>query len=195
MNTPLKILGIAGSLRKESYNRSALRAAQKLLPENSILEIFELADLPLFNQDLEKQPPEKVVKLKARIRAADALLFVTPEYNYSIPGVLKNAIDWASRPYGDSAWQGKPAAIMGAATGIIGSARAQYHLRQVFVFLNIFAINQPEVFISNAAQRFDAEGNLTDENTAKLVRQLLQNLVDWTRRLDRGCSADDRKKN
>jgi chromate reductase len=195
LNTPLRILGIAGSLRKESYNRSALRAAQKLVPENSILEIFELADLPLFNQDLEKQPPEKVVELKARIRAADALLFVTPEYNYSIPGVLKNAIDWASRPYGDSAWQGKPAAIMGAATGIIGSARAQYHLRQVFVFLNIFAINQPEVFISNAAQRFDAEGNLTDENTAKLVRQLLQNLVDWTRRLDRGCSADDRKKN
>ena len=105
---------------------------------------------------------------------------MTPEYNYSIPGVLKNAIDWASRPYGDSAWNGKPVAIMGASIGTIGTARAQYHLRQVFVFLNMFSINQPEVMIGNAAERFDAEGNLMDETAKKLIRQLLQSLVQWT---------------
>jgi chromate reductase, NAD(P)H dehydrogenase (quinone) len=124
-----------------------------------------------------------VIELKRRIRETDAILIVTPEYNYSIPGVLKNAIDWASRPYGDSAWNEKPVAVMGASIGTIGTARAQYHLRQVFVFLNMFPINQPEVMISNAAERFDAEGNLTDETTKKLIRQLLQSLADWSRRL------------
>ena len=123
------------------------------------------------------------MELKRRIRAADALLLVTPEYNYSIPGVLKNAIDWASRPSGDNAWSGKPAAIMGASTGAFGTARAQYHLRQVFVFLNVYAVNQPEVMIGNAAERFDAQGNLQDDMSKKLIRQLLQNLVDWTERL------------
>ncbi len=121
--------------------------------------------------------------MKQRIREADAILIVTPEYNYSVPGVLKNAIDWASRPYGDSAWNGKPAAIMGASIGAIGTARAQYHLRQMFVFLNMFAVNQPEVMIGNASERFDAQGNLTDETTKDLMRQLLQNLVDWTRKI------------
>ena len=127
----------------------------------------------------------KIVELKKRIREADAILFVTPEYNYSIPGVLKNAIDWASRPYGDSAWTDKPAAIMGASVGTLGTARAQYHLRQVFVFLNVHAINQPEVMIANAAQNFDAEGNLTNESTKNLIRQLLTNLVTRTRGLSR----------
>jgi len=123
------------------------------------------------------------VELKASIRHADAVLIVTPEYNYSVPGVLKNAIDWASRPYGDSAWSGKPAAIMGASVGAIGTARAQYHLRQMFVFLNVLPINKPEVMIGNAAARFDAEGNLKDEATAGLIRDLLRNLVAWTRQL------------
>ena len=111
------------------------------------------------------------------------MLFVTPEYNYSIPGGLKNAIDWASRPYGDSAWTGKPAAIMGASIGAFGTARAQYHLRQVFVFLNVHALNQPEVMIANASQNFDGEGNLTNETTKTSIRQLLSNLVSWTRGL------------
>jgi chromate reductase len=113
-------------------------------------------------------------------------LIVTPEYNYSIPGVLKNAIDWASRPYGDSAWNGKPVTIMGASIGTIGTARAQYHLRQVFVFLNMFPINQPEVMIANSAERFDADGNLTDETTKKLIHQLLEILTQWARRLAQG---------
>lgn len=179
----MNILGIAGSLRRQSYNRSALRAAQKLVPAGVTLNIFELDGIPAFNEDDEKNPPAKVVDLKRQIRVADALLIVTPEYNYSIPGVLKNAIDWASRPYGDSAWSGKPAAIMGASVGNIGTARAQYHLRQIFVFLNIFPINQPEVMIGNASERFDAEGNLTDEKTKEYIRKLLQSLVEWTNRI------------
>jgi chromate reductase len=183
MIKPIRILGIAGSLRRESYNRAALRAATELVPEGATIEIFEVDGIPGFNQDEERNPPAKVTELKKRVREADAILFVTPEYNYSIPGVLKNAIDWASRPYGDSAWNGKPAAIMGASAGIIGTARAQYHLRQMMVFLNMFPINQPEVMIGNASERFDAEGNLTDDATKVFIRQLLQNLMEWTRRI------------
>jgi len=183
MSKPIRILGIAGSLRRESYNRAALRAATTLVPEGAILETFELDGIPLFTQDEDRNPPAKVAELKRQIREADAILFVTPEYNYSIPGVLKNAIDWASRPYGDSAWNGKPAAIMGATSGALGTARAQYHLRQIMVFLNMFPINQPEVMIGNAAARFDQEGNLTDEPTKEFIRQLLQNLVAWTHRI------------
>jgi chromate reductase len=183
MSKQIRILGIAGSLRRESYNRAALRAATQLVPEGASIEIFELDGLPGFNEDEEQNPPAKVVELKRRIREADAILIVTPEYNYSIPGVLKNAIDWASRPYGDSAWNGKPAAIMGASIGAIGTARAQYHLRQMFVFLNMFPINQPEVMIGNASERFDAAGNLTDDTTKDFIRQLLQGLVNWTQRI------------
>ncbi len=189
MSDTLQILGIAGSLRRKSYNRAALRAAIQLVPAETTLEIFDLDGIPGFNEDKEQNPPAQVVELKKRVRAADALFFVTPEYNYSVPGVLKNAIDWASRPYGDSAWSGKPAAIMGASTGAIGTARAQYHLRQSFVFLNVLAINQPEVMISNAASRFDDEGNLTDEKTKGYIRKLLQSLVDWTRLLQKRDSA------
>lgn len=183
MKKDIRILGIAGSLRRESYNRSALRAATTLMPEGTVLETFDLDDIPIFNQDEDQHPPAIVTELKRRIREADAILFATPEYNYSVPGVLKNAIDWASRPYGDNAWNGKPAAIMGASIGVLGTVRAQYHLRQIMVFLNMFPINQPEVMIGNAASRFDQQGNLTDETTKKLISQLLQNLVTWTQRI------------
>lgn len=183
MTKPINILGIAGSLRRQSYNRSALRAAQELAPAGVTVNNFELDGIPAFNEDEEKNPPAIVVELKKQIRSADAFLIVTPEYNYSVPGVLKNAIDWASRPYGDSAWSGKPAAIMGASIGSIGTARAQYHLRQIFVFLNVFPINQPEVMIGNASERFDANGNLTDDETRGFIRKLLQELVDWTARI------------
>lgn len=185
MNQPIRILGIAGSLRRKSYNRAALRAAQQLVPQDAVLDVFELDGIPVFSEDDERQPPVKIVELKKRIREADAILFVTPEYNYSIPGGLKNAIDWASRPYGDNAWNGKPVAVMGASLGTLGTARAQYHLRQVFVFLNMLAINQPEVMIANAGQNFDAEGNLTNETTKNHIRQLLANLVGWTRGLQK----------
>ena len=191
MSNTVRILGIAGSLRRQSYNRAALRAAAELVPEGAAVEIFELDGIPGFSEDDEQSPPEKVVELKRRIREADAVLFVTPEYNYSIPGVLKNAIDWASRPYGDSAWNGKPAAIMGASVGALGTARAQYHLRQVMVFLNMFPVNQPEVMIGNASQRFDADGNLTDEATREFIRQLIHNLVEWTRRIGQPRAAGE----
>jgi chromate reductase, NAD(P)H dehydrogenase (quinone) len=177
MADQVKILGIAGSLRKASYNRGALRAALQLCPEEARIEVFELDGIPAFNQDEEKQPPQKVTELKQKIKAADAVLLVTPEYNYGLPGVLKNAIDWASRPYGDNAWNGKPVAIMSAAMSMGGGIRAQYQLRQCFVFLNMEAVVQPEVAINNVGERFDEQGNLKDETSKKLIRQLLQNLV------------------
>jgi chromate reductase, NAD(P)H dehydrogenase (quinone) len=184
LNKPLVILGIPGSLRRESFNRMLLRAAQELVPEGAQIETFdELDQIPLFNQDDEANPHPKVAELKQRIRNADAILFVTPEYNYSVPGVLKNAIDAASRPYGDSAWNEKPVAVMGASIGTIGTARAQYHLRQMFVFLNMHAVNQPEVMVANAHKHFDQDGKLTDETAKKLIRQLLDELVKWTRKL------------
>ena len=183
MSSTINILGIAGSLRQSSYNRGLLRAAVELAPADSKIEVFELDDLPGFNQDLEQAPPPRVAEFKRKIRDADAILFVTPEYNYSVPGVLKNAIDWASRPYGDNAWNGKPAAIMGASIGGIATARAQYHLRQMMVFLNMFPVNQPEVMVANASEKFDEQGNLIDDTAKDFIRQLLDNLVDWTRRI------------
>ena len=189
MADQVKILGIAGSLRKASYNRGALRAAQQLCPQGATIEAFELDGIPGFNQDEERNPPQKVVDFKSRIRAADAILFITPEYNYGLPGVLKNAIDWASRPYGDSAWNGKPAAIISAAMSMGGGVRAQYQLRQAFVFLNVEAVLQPEVAIGNATERFDEQGNLKDETSKKLIGQLLQALVAKVRLLKPAIKA------
>jgi chromate reductase len=186
MNGSVRILGIPGSLRKASFNRAALRAAAELLPPDASLEIFDLEGIPPFSEDDEQSLPPRVAGLKARIREADAILIATPEYNYSVPGVLKNAIDWASRPYGDSAWEGKPVAIMGASVGATGTARAQYHLRQTFVFLNMHPLNRPEVMISNAAERFDADGRLVDPTSRSRVERLLAELVVWSRRLGKG---------
>jgi chromate reductase, NAD(P)H dehydrogenase (quinone) len=183
MEKVVNILGFAGSLRKGSYNRSLLRAAVELVPKGANLEILDLEGIPPFNQDLENQPPQKVKEFKAKIRAADAILIVTPEYNYSIPGVLKNAIDSASRPYGDNAFEGKPVAVMGASVGMLGTARAQYHLRQSFVFLNMYPVNQPEVMVPFANEKIDKDGNLTDMKTREKIKELLQSLVAWTKRL------------
>jgi chromate reductase len=183
MEKVFKILGFAGSLRKDSYNKALLRAALELVPQSVELEIFDLEGIPLFNQDLELQPAEKVQEFKAKIRAADAILISTPEYNYSIPGVLKNAIDCASRPYGDNAFAHKPVAIMGASIGMMGTARAQYHLRQCFVFLTCFALNHPEVMVPFVQEKINKDGKLTDQKTIDQIRQLIENLVAWTRRL------------
>jgi chromate reductase, NAD(P)H dehydrogenase (quinone) len=177
MQKTIHILGIAGSLRKGSYNRALLRGAGELLPPETELETFDLEGIPGFNADLEGAPPDKIKELKAKIRSADAVLLVTPEYNYSVPGVLKNAIDWASRPYGDSAWSGKVVGVMSASTGLLGGSRAQYHLRQSFLFLDIKALTKPEVFVTFAAQKFDTAGKLTDEPTRKVVKDFLQALV------------------
>ena len=183
MSRPVSIFGIAGSLRAKSYNRAALRACGELLPEGATLDAYMLPDLPGFNEEREKEPPAEIVDMKKRIRAADAVLFVTPEYNLSMPGVLKNAIDWASRPYGDNAWAGKPGAIMSASMGSAGGVRAQYHLRQCFVFLDVKLVNAPEVAIPAAHKAFDADGKLVNEMSRKFIAQLLENLVAWTRKL------------
>jgi chromate reductase, NAD(P)H dehydrogenase (quinone) len=183
MAEKIHVLGIPGSLRKASFNRGLLRAAQALLPEDMTLEIYDITSIPLFNNDvLEAGIPESVKDFKGRIAAADALLIATPEYNYSIPGVLKNAIDWASRPPKESPLNEKSIAIMGAG-GISGTARAQSALRQVAVFTNMHPLNKPEVQVQRSWEKFDAEGNLTDEPTRQLVQQLLVALDDWTRRL------------
>jgi len=183
MEEPVKILGFVGSLRKGSYNKALMRAALELLPEDATIEVFDLDGIPPFNQDLENQPPQVVKEFKAKIKKADALLIASPEYNYSIPGVLKNAIDWASRPYGDNAFEGKPVAIMSASVGRLGGARAQYHLRQSFIFLNMHPLNRPEVMMPFAQEHVDENGNLADETTRQLIRQLLEALVQWTRKL------------
>lgn len=173
----INILGIAGSLRKGSYNRYALQAAQELLPDGATLDLVDLHGIPVFNQDDESVPPAAVLEFKRKILAADAILFATPEYNYSLPGGLKNAIDWASRPYGQSAWHGKTAAIMRASVGNFGTARAQYDLRKILVALDMPVVVQPEVMIGNAAERFDQDGSLTDERSRQLIRKLLSTLV------------------
>lgn len=180
---PIRVVGISGSLRKGSYNTMALKAAMELAPEGMTIEAAEIGDLPHYNDDvrLAGYPPE-VERFRAQLAAADAILFVTPEYNYSIPGVLKNAIDWASRPP-NQPFDNKPVAIMGASMGVLGTARAQYQLRQMLVFLNAFPLNKPEVMIGAAQTKFDASGALTDEATADFIRQLLTSLAAWTERL------------
>lgn len=183
MPTPVKIFALCGSLRRGSYNRLLVRAAEELAPAGVSFESFDIGRLSLYNEDVREHGfPTPEQELRDRIRVADALLFATPEYNYSVPGVLKNAIDWASRPP-DQPFNGKPAAIMGASPSMLGSARAQYHLRQVCVYLNIFLVNQPEVIVAAANSKFDSDGHLADEPTRKLVAQLMQALVNWTERL------------
>ena len=182
MQQAIKILGFAGSLRKGSYNRALLRAAAELLPQDATIETFDLDGIPVFNADLESTLPDSVKDFKAKIRAANAVLIAAPEYNYSVPGVLKNAIDWASRPSGDSVWPGKPLAVMSASTGMLGGSRSQYHLRQTFLYLDVKAVTKPEVFVTFAAQKFDESGKLTDDSTRKVIQLLLKALVDLARK-------------
>ncbi len=179
----IKILGISGSLRKESFHTKLLKAAQEMEFEGAEIEIADVSGLPLFNQDWEMNPPAPVVEFKKKIKESDAILFVSPEYNYSVSGVLKNAIDCASRPYGDSAWSGKPAAIMSGSVGILGGSRAQYHLRQIMVFLDMHPLNKPEVMVPMIQDKFDREGNLTDEPTKERVKELIEALILWTKKL------------
>jgi chromate reductase, NAD(P)H dehydrogenase (quinone) len=182
---PLLVCGIAGSLRSGSFNRALLRAAQELAPDDMEIRTFDrLAEVPVYNRDIEADgDPEPVAALKAAIGEADALLVATPEYNHGVPGVLKNAIDWASRPARDSVLAGKPAAIFGASPGVTGTARAQSQLRQSFVFTNTPVLPQPEILVYRAAEKFDDEGRLTDEKTREFVGRLLAGLAEWTRKL------------
>ncbi len=177
------ILGIAGSLRRGSFNAATLRAAQELAPDGMRIETFDIAPVPMYNEDVREQGyPAPVEALRAKIKAADGVLVVTPEYNYSIPGVLKNAIDWASRPP-EQPFDGKPIGIMGASGGVLGTARAQYHLRQSFVFLNGLVMNRPEVMIPQAQNKFDADGKLTDAQTRDFIKAHLVAFNAWVLRL------------
>jgi len=189
MEKMINILGFAGSLRKGSYNKALLGVALELVPKDAAMETFDLEGIPPFNQDMENQPSQRVKEFKTRIRAADAVLIATPEYNYSIPGVLKNAIDWASRPYGDNAFEGKPAAVMGASVGMLGTARAQYDLRRSFVFLNMYLLNQPEVMVPFAQDKIDKDGKVTDLKTREKIKELLQSLINLDKTIERRVAA------
>ena len=180
------IVTIVGSLRKEGFSLKIANALAKLAPASLKLDVTTLEGISFFNQDLEAAPPADWLAFREKLQKSNGVLFVTPEFNRSIPGVLKNAIDWASRPYGESVWAGKPVAVMGASVGMLGTARAQYHLRQCLVFLDMPAVNQPEVMIAAAASKFDPAGNLTDDMAKKLIGQLLVNLCDLTKRYGAG---------
>lgn len=183
MNTPKKILGIVGSLRKQSYNKWLMNAVQKLAPAGMEIEIFDLKDIPLFNQDDELSMPASVREFKQKIEAADAILVATPEYNYSFPGVLKNAMDWASRPQGKNSFSDKPAAVMGATYWSLGASRAIYQLRQTFVFLDMHVLNKPEIMMPFVAEKFSDTGELTDEDSKDKLREFLSAFSVWIERL------------
>jgi chromate reductase len=170
---------IVGSLRKGSYNRMMAHALAALAPPSLKLEIVEIGALPLYNQDEDADPPAAWTAFRERIKAADAVLFVTPEYNRSVPAPLKNAIDVGSRPYGKSAWDGKPAAIVSLSPGAIGAFGANHHLRQSLVFLNMPPLQQPEAYIGGAANLFDAEGKLINPGTADFMKKFMQAFAAW----------------
>src|ERR1700676_1460883 len=179
----ISVLGICGSLRKASYNMAALRTAIALKPAGMSVTVADISQIPPYNEDVRAAGfPPTVETLRRQIADCDALLFACPEYNYSMSGVLKNAIDWASRPP-DQPFAGKPCAIIGAAAGMAGSARAQYDLRRSCVFLDMHPLNKPEVLIGQAQTKFDAEGNLLDEVARTLIREVMANLAGWTRRI------------
>jgi chromate reductase len=179
----LSILGFAGSLRRASYNRALLRTAAELAPEGMAIEIFDLAEVPLYNGDVEAEgDPEAVARLKQAIAAADGVLIATPEYNHGVPGVMKNAIDWASRPPGTAPLGGKPVGIIGASPGITGSARGQSQLRQAFEFTNSYCMPQPELLVFKVHEKFDADGRLTDDATSRYLDRYLNAFADWVRR-------------
>ena len=182
MDKPWDVAVLVGSLRKESLNRKVAVALARMAPPSLHLEIVEIGNLPLYNQDDDANPPPNSAKFKARIQRADAVIFVTPEYNRSVPGVLKNAIDIASRPYGKSAWSGKPAAVVTVSPGAIGGFGANHHLRQSLVFLDMPTLQQPEAYIGGAAELFDAQGNLAKESTREFMRKFLAAFAQWIER-------------
>ncbi len=174
-----KIAVIVGSLRRESLNRKMAEVLSKIAPESLRLEIIEIGGLPHYNEDLEKNPPAPWMEFRERLRSVDGFLFVTPEYNRSVPGLLKNAIDVGSRPYGQSVWNGKPGAVVSVSPGSIGGFGANHHLRQSFVFLNIPAMQQPEAYIGNAAGLFDEKGNFANDSIMTFARSYMDAFAAW----------------
>lgn len=183
MTHTYKVAGITGSLRKGSYNTATLRAARDLAPESLDIEIVTLEDVPLFNEDVEAVGwPDRVRQLRDQVAAADAVIFASPEYNYSISGVLKNAIDWLSRPEGNAPLNGKPAAVVGATPAFVGTARGQAHLRQIVFYNAMPLLPTAEVLIARAGERFDAAGDLTDGDTRSVLRDMLEKFAVWVER-------------
>lgn len=179
----IKILGISGSGSKRSYHKSLLGAAREHVPGNATLETYDVSSFPLFNKDLESDMPTAVREFKKRIREADAILIATPEYNFSISAVLKNALEWGNRSADDNSWEGKPAAIMSASTSPRGGVRAQLHLRQIMLDLNMYPINRPQLMVANAQEKFDVNLKLSDARTRETLQDLLVVLVEWTKKL------------
>jgi chromate reductase len=183
MGDGIKILGFAGSLRAGSLNRSLLRTVKELAPAPMQVDIFDLAQIPLYNGDVEATAdPAGVADFKQAIRRADGVLMVTPEYNHGVPGVMKNAIDWASRPPSNAALAHKPVGIIGASPGMTGSARGQSQLRQAFEFTNSYCMPQPEVLVFRAHEKFDSHGRLSDDKTAELLKKYLAAFAEWVLR-------------
>lgn len=174
---------VIGSLRKGSITRKVANVLCSLAPERLKMEIVEIGDLPLYNQDLEEKPPAAWVEFRHKIAASDAVLFVTPEYNRSVPGVLKNAVDVASRPYGKSAWAGKPAAVVSVSPGAIGGFGANHHLRQMLVFLDMPVMQQPEAYIGGADKLFGDEGRLTNDSAKEFLRKIITSFEAWIDRI------------
>ncbi len=179
MNSPIKVAVVIGSLRKESYSRKVAGVLQSSAPEGMIFDDVPIGNLPLFNQDLEETPPQEWLDFRSRIQAADAVLFVTPEYNRSLPGALKNAIDVGSRPYGASSWDGKPAAIVSTSVGAIAGFGANHHLRQCLMFLNMPTMQQPEAYIGGTMQLFDEAGKLTNDGTKQFLGKFMDAFHSW----------------
>ena len=183
MPTKLTVAAFSGSLRKESYNTKLVKAFQKLAPVGVTVEIIEISKLPLLNEDLETDMPKAVTDLHASVKRADAVLLATPEYNRSYSPVLKNALDWGSRPAGQNVWDRKPAAVIGCTPYSLGAFGDIHHLRQVLVYVNMFPVQQPEFYLSNVADKFNAQGDLTDEDTKTKIREFWTAFVGWTRKV------------
>ena len=179
MTTPRTVAVLVGSLRKESFNRKMAHALAAAAPAGLTLKIVEIGDLPLYNEDVEATPPAAWVAFRDAVKATDALLFVTPEYNRSVPGVLKNALDVGSRPYGSSVWSGKPGAVVSVSPGAIGGFGANHHLRQSLVFLDVPTLQQPEAYIGGAAKLFDDQGKLINEGTQGFISKFMQAYAAW----------------
>ena len=182
MSATRNVAILVGSLRKDSLNRKLANALIALAPASLKMQIVEIGDLPLYNQDSDGDPPPAARKFKEQVQAADAVLFVTPEYNRSVPGVLKNAIDTASRPYGQSAWNGKPGAVISLSPGAIGGFGANHHLRQSLVFLNVPVMQQPEAYIGNGANLFDDKGGISNDATREFMQKFLAAFEQWVDR-------------
>jgi chromate reductase len=179
MTASYSVAVLVGSLRKDSFNRKMANTLAKLAPDGLKLDIVEIGELAFYNEDVEANAPASWVEFRKQIEAADAVLFVTPEYNRSVPAVLKNAIDVGSRPYGKSVWDGKPGAVISVSLSTIGGFGANHHLRQSMVFLNVAMLQQPEAYVGNAGKLFDEQSNLTNDDTKKFLEKFLQGFAGW----------------